>query len=286
MTGKNQQDSQSQRGTQASSQCSSSDPDQRLGELNEMLEQDKKKIDDLTKHCDALKEDIDALQKANNDLKQVVQAYGQAYPTLKNDHSSYSSYVAMKMQMAECALGERKDGVDEKIEEFDGEIEAKEQALESLRAEKDNAWDAYQAAKTALDEKQAVFDYWKNYKTHLEKNINEIKALKTQIDKEEGANHPAGIYFLAIELKKILDATKVIAQDELKSKLYKSWDQLTTAKEVVREKKSAWEEAKSKHDAAQKELDDLKSKRREKIMEIISSYNEEPKYRSTGQTAA
>ena len=217
-------------------------------------------------------------------IKEILEAYKTALPDLKNELMEDATYADTKMRMILCAVEKYRGEIDKKIAEYDLQIASKANALEQLKAQKQQAQQQFEQAQKQQEAKQAEFDYWKNLKANIQKNLDEIKELKKRIEAEDDLSHAASMYFLALELQRILRNTRIVSVEELKYKLYSSWNQLSQAKELVRQTQSAAEAAAAAVDAAQKDLDELKAKRREKILEKISVFDQ-PEPQKKYQTA-
>src|SRR5262249_52484713 len=110
----------------------SPDPDQQLKDLKKQLEHDQTEIDKLTKDKDTLKEDISALENVVNAIKQILSAYNQALPNLKKEQRDANTYFETKMRMIECAIGENREKIDQKIQGFDKYIDEREKEVKDL----------------------------------------------------------------------------------------------------------------------------------------------------------
>ena len=250
------------------------DPAQRLQELQKQLEHDQADITRLTQQSDTLKADIAALSGVGDAIKEVLKTYKEALPNLKNEFSDDANYADTKMRMILCAVEQYKGAIDQKIADYDRKVEQKAAALEQLKAQKEQAQKQLEVAEKDLENKQKQFDYWKNLKTDTDAKLAEIRDLKTQIEKADDLSQAATMYFLTLELIRILRSIKIVSPEELKERLYATWNQLSQAKENVRRQKSAADAAAAAVDAAQKEFDDLKAKRRENILEKIAVFDE------------
>jgi chromosome segregation ATPase len=240
-----------------------------------------KKVKHIDAEIERLKQQKDSLEKnltdqtgAGKAIKDILDAYAKALPGLIKELRDDETYADTKMRMILCAIEEYKSQIDQKIAEYDRKIAEKTAAVEQLKAQKADA--EQQLAQAQADEKakQDKLDNWKKLQATIEANLAEIASLKTQIEKEDDLSHPAKMYFLTLELQKVLRNTKIVSVDELKAKLYNGWEELNQAKEVTRQKKSALDAITAKLDQAQAELDEWKTKRREKILEKLSVFDQ------------
>jgi hypothetical protein len=214
--------------------------------------------------------DITALTEVGSAIKGVLEAYAKALPNLIKEVKEDETYSDTKMRMILCAVEQCKGEIDQKIAEYDRKISDKAAGLEQLKWQKTDAEKQYEQSKTELENKQKKFDYWKNLQSDIEKKLKEIQDLKTQIEKEDDLSHAASMYFLALELQRTLRSTNIVCTQDLKEQLYTAWNELSQAKELVRDKKSTLDAATAALDTAQKELDELKQKRRENILEKVA----------------
>lgn len=249
-------------------------PEQQLDQLKQQLEQDQSEISVLTKHAESLQSDISDLEKVKDDIEKALAAYGEALPELKEKDAALDAYFDTKMKMILAAIGENKRRIDRKIERFDNRISEKEKRLQNLDDRKAEAKNEYEAAQKHLEEKQQAFDTWKNFLQKTQQNLAGMQDLKKDIEEADDKSEPAAMYFLAKEMQHIKERTHLVSQDEMKGKLYRAWNRLSTAKSDLRDKKQDWEAAQAEYDSEQKELDELKQKRREKILEAIREYNQ------------
>jgi len=137
-----------------------------------------------------------------------------------------------------------------------------------------------------LAQKQKAFTDLKNTKTGLDNSLREIKSLKTQIEREEGQSHPASMYFLTKELKKILEDLKIPSADELSQRLNQGWSDLNKAQDAVNKKKMDLDGAKAKYEAQQKKVSDLWQKRRENILGQLKPWDTPQTGHQATQSAA
>jgi chromosome segregation ATPase len=255
-------------------------PEEGLKALKALLECRQNEVDTQTKKRDALKEDIGALESAVTSLKQILSDYSQALPALQADVQALRDYLANKQRMIEAALGDQKAVIDKTIQDVDSGLAAKQDDLNKKSAAKVEAANQQQAAQDALDQKQATFDAYKQFKSNLQKQDQEMQQLRGTIEKEDEKNNTANMYFWALELKTILDKVNPVSADELKNTLYQAWKQLHDAKKDLSDKKLAWQAKKADFEAASKALgtpEEQKQNRRDEVLNKIVDLNKPAK---------
>jgi chromosome segregation ATPase len=245
-------------------------PEDGLNVLKDQLQQRQSELEVQTKKRDALKEDIGALESAVNKVKQVLDQYTQALATFTQDYNAIQEYLNNKQRMIDAALdNKKKKDIDTKITNYDSDITKKQDDYTKKESAKADALTLFDSAKKELEKQQANFDLFMQSKTDLEKRFQEMKQLKGLIEQEEDKNQLANMYFLAKELKDILDKTSVPSKEAMQGNLYQAWNQLHNAKKEASEKKVNWELKKSEFEIVEKALGELKQKRREEILKKI-----------------
>jgi DNA repair exonuclease SbcCD ATPase subunit len=247
-----------------------------LSELQKQLEHDKAEIKRLTEEGNTLEKDIETLTGEGKTIKEILEAYNKALPNLIKELKEGETYADTKMRMVLCAVEHKKGPIDQKIAEYDQKVSEKTAELEQLKAEKAEAERQHEQAKADAKLKEEQFEYWKKLQSKIEEKLSEIQKLKTQIEKEDDLSHAASMYFLTLELQKVLRSIAILCAQDLKTKLYGTWKELGQTKEIVRQKKSALDEITAKVEAAQKVLDELKDKekRRTKILEKLAVFDQ------------
>lgn len=225
---------------------------------------------------DCLKEDIAAVNKAQGAINQAVTAYTNAIEGLKTVKKELKDYYETKWRMILCAVESIKEDIDKVIRDYDDAIAEQKRKLTDLIKHESCAKKEYEDATAHLNDKQGQFDKYKDYKSNLERSLNEIKVLKGKIEKEDDLNHPASMYFLIVGLKKILDEANVISPEDLKKKLDETWCDVYEAKNVARDKLAYWEDKKADLEKEQNALKELETNRTENILNSVSKYNRNP----------
>jgi hypothetical protein len=172
-----------------------------------------------------------------------------------------------------CAVESSKDDIDKIIRDYDDAIADQKRKIDDLLKQENCAKKEYEDATAHLNDKRGQYDKYKNYKSNLERSFNEIKELKGKIEKEDGLNHPASMYFLIDSLKKILDEANVISPEDLKKKLGETWCDVYEAKNIARDKLAYWENKKAELENEQNALKERETNRTENILNGISKYN-------------
>ncbi len=249
------------------------DPDERVRELQKRQAEVEAEITRLKQEDVSLTEEIESSKTTGTAIKEVLAAYTEALPNLIKEFKEDGTYSDTKMRMILCAVEKNKPAIDQKIADYDRQLAAKESALEQLKDRKTDAENQLKQAQKEQEDKDTEYKYWAGLKADIEAKLSDIKELKKQIEAEDDASHPASMYFLALELQKTLQSIKIVCSDDLKHNLYKASDELSKAQEIVRQKESQLATATAALAAAQKEVDDLKDKRRENILKIVVAFD-------------
>lgn len=241
----------------------------KLDELKTELAEIETDIGKKSKDRDTLKADINDLQRIVNEVNQIANAYGKAYENNNKNKNDMDSYAATKKAMIEAALPEAdRTNIDDKEDEVEDAITAKETSVNNLETTFETAKTEYETAKKELENKQKVYESLKTYQKELEDKLKNLKGLKDWIEKEEEANHLFNMYFLIKEINSDINFT-IKTQDELKTALYTAWEEWDTAKEDFREKDEKMKADKNNLEKEQKILESMKKTRRTDILEKI-----------------
>jgi chromosome segregation ATPase len=249
------------------------DPEETLKQLKDDLQNTENEITQKTGEREVLKGKITSLEKVVNELKPVRNTYGQFLETLKKDKGDIEKYLETKVPMIHAAVQETKDKIDEKIDEFDKEISEKKEDLKKIKGAYDKANQEYQSAQGVVVEKQKNYNDQKNYQRTVSGKLDDLKALKKEVEKEEEKRNTANMYFFSEEMTSVLETTDIISQEDLQKKLFDAWNALYLANEDLRLKKDEWDRTKKEFETAQNELQALESNRRQEILTRISEFN-------------
>jgi len=220
------------------------------------------------------------------ELEQILTAYEQALPNLIKGHKDAHTYSDTKMRMILCAIEKKKPEIDQKIAQYDRQISDKAAAVEQLKAKKKAAEDLVKQAQDDKKKKDEHYAYWRDLQTNNEKKLQEISELKTQIEKEDEQSHAASMYFLALELQRVLQSIKIVSKHELKYYLLTTLTERDKANQTLRNRESELSQATSALATEQSELDQLKEKRRENILKIMATCDEPPEQQQKKSQAA
>ncbi len=248
-------------------------PESKLNDLKTKLQGSETELREMTKERDTLKSDIAALEKIVNEVNQAVSAYGQALQNTEKDRKAIQDYSDIKTPMIEAAVKDKKDAIDAKIKEADDQIKAMEKEVIQLEGKSVNADTAYENTKRDRDKKQDAYNALKALQKTIGDNLKEHNNLKQLIDKAESDNKPASMYFLDVELNKLLSETKssIKTQEDFKSALNDAWTALDSAETALRDRKEKMTTAQTDLDNKEKELDFANKNRRTKVLEAISN---------------
>lgn len=214
-------------------------PEQKLEELKKLLEESDKQLGKLSKQRDALKADVETLSKSVGEIKKTSADFGQGEAGLKATREEFEKYAQTKKHMLDAELGEKTKQIAEIIANVDKWIETKKGEVAALREKAAKAESNQEAAEESLEQKQKSYDDLKNIRKRLSENIQKLKDFKTRIEKFDEETKPASMYALLLELKKVLDNTKIPSQAEYEQQLNAASEALEAAKAEVTNTKAA-----------------------------------------------
>jgi chromosome segregation ATPase len=166
------------------------------------------------------------------------------------------------------ALKQKKRDIDQVVQTFDAQLEAKKKGLKDMQANYRDANRDYNVAKTLYDERESNYETLRNDQRRTETTIKELGSLKARIDSEDAKN-VGRIYFLNQELKRVLEEVEIKTSKRLTSELAKNWVSVETARENLVKKEDVLEKAKTDLESYQRGLDVLEKNRREDILRNI-----------------
>lgn len=249
------------------------DPASQLGKLKETLQTTQLTLEQTTKKRDELQERITLLEKANGEIGKVVEEYQKSAPGFQAEKGKQDEYATLKWQIALCAVGQKKDEIDDAIAAYGKELAAAQAELQTLEQQQAAAQQAYQQAQQTLTTKQQALEEGKATKAHIEAGFKKANELKTALEAEEKLSHPAGLYFLTQELQHLLQGLTVLTPGALLEKLNDAWCEVNDARAAWQEAGAVLRAAQAKYTAQQKKVEDLQKNRRQKILERLAPWN-------------
>ncbi|MBV9960426.1 MAG: hypothetical protein JO360_18510 [Acidobacteria bacterium] len=243
-------------------------PDQKLEELKKQLEQSSTELNQLTRKRDTLKADVDALSKTVEEIKKTSTDYGQGEAGLKTAQQEYEHYFQTKKHMLEAELGEKTEKIVALIATVDDKIKQKRAEVAALRETATKAESNKEAAKKTLEQKQQDYNNLKNKRANLAANLQKLKDLKVRIEQFDDETKPASMYVLLLELKKVLDDTKIPSPEEYKKALDEATKALENATAQVESTKTA---ARTSQEALAKAENELKESEQKRLDNILGA---------------
>jgi hypothetical protein len=228
----------------------------RLKELQDELQKQEKDLADSTAARDAelgqkkslrdaLKSAVDAQTLLVDEIKKSSLAFGKGLDGLQKDVTDITDYRTKKAEMIDAVLGKKKEQVVAKINEVENKVKAQQDTVNKKSGEAETARKAAEVAQQQMGAKQDDFNRYKQLASELAGNIQKMKGSRSKIEENDDPPRAASMYVYINELKKVLDVTKVPSQDDFDKKLNDYWKALDDAKKDYRDKKLAWEAAKS-----------------------------------------
>lgn len=244
--------------------------EEKLSELEIKYQAIEAEIGGKIRDKDNLKADISDLKKIVAEVSQVVGNYKKVCGKIKEEKGAIEDYNQKKKAMIEAAINdsEKQDKIESKISEVEADIKSKEGQLNNIESKFKAAKTELEDAKTDLNNKQIKYDKLKTYQKDIEEYIKNLKNLRMLIEKEEDDGNFPNMYFYSTEIEGNVGFA-IMAEGELSSALYKAWQELDIAKLELREKDDKMKVAKINLETGQKEIELIKSKRRENILEKL-----------------
>ena len=249
------------------------DPEETLKQLKDDLQNKETEITQKTGEREVLKGKIASLDKVVNELKPIMNTYGQVLPNLHKDRDDIEKYLDTKIPMIYAAIKDKKEDIDNKISEFDKNLNENSEKLKVIKDKYDRYNETYEYAQEKALDKQKDYDEKKNFQKSITGKIDDLKNLRKEIGQEGEKSNTASMYFLSEEMKSVLKETEIISHDNLRDALFNAWDALYMANEDLRLKKDDLERTKKEFEIAQNDLKSLESNRRKEILKRVSEFN-------------
>jgi chromosome segregation ATPase len=244
-------------------------PQQRLKQLTGELKRKKSEIEALTRQQGDLETDITELESTVTEVDTTLTAYGKNVKQLEKDRADLEYFLEQKTRMVAAAVQDKKEAIDRKIREYDHRIHEQDNKVRQLAEQEGEANEEFDEATRDQQAKQDAYDQAKNTE---KKETDQIAALKDLKDKVTGADDQtdvASMYFLTLEMRRLIDHTHIRSQSELSERLNEALSALEDAKERARGRKAHRDALKTEQEAEAKKLADLKSGRRDEILREI-----------------
>lgn len=247
------------------------DPTRKLNQLTAELKRKQAEIDALTKQSGDLQTDITGLKATVAEVTQVLSSYGDNITKLKKDRDDLEYFLEQKSKMVAAAVQDRKDAIDRIIRDYDIALQEQGQKVGGLGARANEAQEHYQEAADLAQEKQHQYDTAKGVQQTVTNALTELKSLREQIVSADDKTDVASMYFLVLEMRHVMQHTRIPSQGQLSDTLNEALSGLEEAKEHARSRKAAWDSLKLEHDSEKKKLDDLNANRRKDILAAIQA---------------
>lgn len=241
-----------------------------LDELNRAIQE----IIDKLKNIDT---DLDSLQGIKTKIKEIVFQFNQKYSTFttkREEIQKFSERNTDPIKNAASAIKAKVDPIiaayDKQIVDVNKEITTIETQIKTASKEKD---DAYKISKENEEIKDKYIKKLINYIPDTEMKLKNLEQLKTEIDNRPSINIEED-YFLILELNVLLQETILENPNELGYEFYQKWEYWASADQDFRNKEGILIKAQSRLEFQKQKLEDLKSKRKEKILDNIRKMKE------------
>lgn len=260
------------------------DAELRLKELQDDLQKKEKDLADSTAARDAelaqkknlrdaLKSAVTAQTLLVDEIEKSSVAFAKGLDGLQKDVTDITDYREKKAGMIDAVLGTKKEKVVAKIKEVDDKIKAQQDTVNKKSGEADAARASADTAQKQMDAKQDDFNRYKQLASELAGNIQKMKGFRSKIEENDDPPRAASMYVYINELKKVLDVTTVPSQADFDKKLNEYWKALDDAKKDYRDKKLAWETAKTTLAAEQVTLAALQKSEIDDKLKATNEFN-------------
>ncbi len=245
-----------------------SDPAADLQKLKDSLKADQDKSADLTKEMNLLKAQIADLQKSVDEIDSKGKNYEKGLQTIEQQKKDLETYFNTKKAMLEATVP-NKEEVSKTKERGDKEVTELVATVTRLQDEVTTNTGAYQAAKADTQQKQQKYTSEVNLLTRNDVWIKDLGGLRTAIEKEDTKNNVSRMYFLILEMADVFKKLDLPRQAEYLDRLKNAASELSIATNTERDKKQALDDSTANLRQAEKDLEEAKSKRRDKILQSI-----------------
>lgn len=251
-------------------------PETKLNDLKAKLKEKETEVDSLVKSKESLKVEVAGLEKIVREINQVSASYNQALLDFEASIGEIESYSQERMPEIEAAAADKKEIAEAKIGEIDSRIKKMGKERSTLEEKALKARTDFETAKQEFQKKQVEFDSLKTLRKSIGDKLNDIKALKASVEKEDKKGEEtaaANLYFLITELEQQLSAVKseIKSPEEFKALLIKTWHEMDNAGTAVKVKEEQMKEAVEKFEGKNKELESMLQERRKTILAELTN---------------
>lgn len=248
-----------------------SDPDERLKQLQQELDQHNHRILHLTAQRDALSVDINDLSEHVTQVKTTVTNYGAALTDLETRFHALEYFYEQKSKMILAAIGDKKAPIDELVLKFDQDIEHMKERLGELKKKQDAAQEESNEAVIVQADRQKHYDTVNNYQQNATNALTDMEGLRTQVTTADDNTDVASMYFLVQELHHKLHNTHITSQHELSLELRQQLAELEAAKEDARSKSAALGNVQNEYTEHQTTLANKRAGRRQTLLAEVQA---------------
>lgn len=248
------------------------DPEKKLKELEEKLKQLQEQMEEIKKQNQSCKDDKTKLEALLGEFAKILAAYTKALVKIKGDSSDFTHYSEKKTEMIETAIKGHEGEIEQAIEGVNQEIEQLKTKAEELKGAMESAKADFDQASENYANKQKVLDDLKTRQQFIEGNHKALNKLRDQIEKEEEESKYAVMYYLITDFNNILTETKpaIVSESQLKAALYLAWQQLDTAEDAMQAKEALWKTAEQAYAIGMEMLKEAQDQKRDNILEKLS----------------
>jgi len=163
----------------------------------------------LTRQTGDLETDINDLEATVTDVDKTLTDYGKNFKQLDKDCADLDYVLEQKTKMVAAAVQDKKEAIDRKIRDYDHRIHEQENKVRVLGEQVAEAKKEYDETSRDQTMKQAAYGHAKNTQADETAKITELKTLKDQITAADDQTDAASMYFLTLEMRRLIDHTHI-----------------------------------------------------------------------------
>jgi chromosome segregation ATPase len=262
------------------------DPHRKLQQLTGELNRKQAEIKTLNQQTTDLQADITDLNTTVAEVSSILASYGDSVTKLRKDREDLEYFLEQKTKMVAPTVHDKKDAIDRLIRDYDAVLHAHGAKVAQLGERSLEAQEQAALSAAIVQKKQQGYDSAKQVQKVTTDHITELKALKDQIVAADNKQDVASMYFLTLEMRRLMHHTEIASQGRLADELNNALSQLEEAKEENRARNAARDALQVEHGAEKKKFDDMKANRRKDILAAIQAAWPPPSQDSTPATPA
>jgi hypothetical protein len=206
--------------------------------------------------------EIKILEDKRAEIQKATQGYDKAATDMKQEFDTIKAVIGKKRGIAEFAIKDLKNEVDQKIFDFDKALADQSKAVSAAA---DTAAQAVATVDKATQEarnKQAAYAALQNQPKTLDSKLKETKALIDEVAKAEAQDDFVAMYFYLREAALQADGIVILTPGDYKNQLIAGQAEIEAANAAIAAKKTDSDKASTVAADAKKALDSALASRR------------------------